>query len=186
MNFIRTSALLLLMSAALPAVTISLTPADGVVFGNPGDTVNWGFTITGDPTNWLLITSVQSTTPIEDVLSTFVGTNGYALAPGLLTPWTESSTPGLAATAGALARFQIPLAALPGSAINGTFLVTYDLFDANPFVNGNVVSSGEFGPLPFRVTVNDVSTVPEPGTFWVAAVAGLALIGRQRLRHRAP
>lgn len=185
MQFIRTSVLFLLMSAALPALTISLTPADGEVFGSPGGTVSWGFTITGDATNWLLITSVQSASPIEDVLSVFAGANSYALAPGLAMPWTESATPGLAVSAGALARFAIPAGALPGSVISGSLLVTYDLFDANPFANGNFVSSGEFEPLAFRVNVADATGVPEPGTFWVVTVAGLALIGRARLRHRA-
>lgn len=186
MNFIRTATLLLLFTPALPALTISLTPTDGAVFGNPGQTVSWGFSITGDPNNWLLITSVQSSSPIEDVLSAFVGTNSYALAPALIVPWTDTSTPGVVESAGALARLQIPLAAVPNSTITGTLLVTYDLFDANPFVNGNAVSSGSFAPLPFSVRVDPVAVVPEPATLWVAAVTGLALLGRARLRHRAP
>src|ERR1035441_3764462 len=32
----------------LPAATLSLDPADGRVFGPPGATVSWGFTITND------------------------------------------------------------------------------------------------------------------------------------------
>jgi hypothetical protein len=55
----------------LPAATLSLDPADGRVFGPPGTTVSWGFTITNDsgyvvPISLLYVDPVQigTQTPI--------------------------------------------------------------------------------------------------------------------------
>jgi len=184
MHLLRTALLFLSSAAASSALTITLSPADGLLSGIPGSTLSWGFSITGDTNNWFVVTSVQSSTVLVlDVLSVFVNDNSYALPPGLATPWTQSFTPNLAATAGALARYTIPPTARPGNAISGDFLVTYDLYEANPFVGGNFVSSGEFARLPFTVRVTAPgAAVPEPASLWLSASAGLLLFHLRRGR----
>ncbi|MBY0507098.1 MAG: PEP-CTERM sorting domain-containing protein [Bryobacteraceae bacterium] len=184
MNLLRISALYLLSAAALPALTISLAPSNGILSGTPGSTVSWGFSLTGDVADWLVITSVQSNptdTNFTDVLSVFVNNNSYALAPNLLIPWTHLSTPNLAATAGALANYSIPNGAAPGSIILGEILVTYDRYDANPFINGNFLSAGEFARLPYTINVTAPVAIPEPGTLWLTGLVS-ASVWRQRRR----
>lgn len=173
--------------SAQAALTLTLAPASGTISGSPGQTVGWGFTITSDPTNWLLITSVQgnggTVGTFEDVLSNFVGINSYALAPNAAA-WTESSTPGLGLAAGSIGRIAINAGAAVGSFVTGTMVVTYDLYDGDPFVSGNFVSSGSFDAAYRLDVVAPTNTaIPEPGSV-VMVTAGLALVAVQARRAR--
>ena len=174
------------------ALTLTLAPGTGSITGSPGQTVGWGFTISSDPASWLVITSVQgdggTVGTFADVLSNFVLANSYALAPGAAN-WTQSSTPGIAASAGAIGQIAINAGAAVGSFVAGTMLVTYDLYDADPFVNPNAVGTSGFFEAAYRLDVVAPTNaeVPEPGSagLVVLGVGGLGMVHARRARRAA-
>lgn len=169
-------------ASALPILTIP----NGQTYSTlPGATLPLPFSITSDTQFYTVITSVQGTVDtlgaVSDVLSVFVSNQSYALAPN--TPaWTESFTPLLAGqTAGSVGTLLVPNATLPGL-YNGSLLITYDLFDLNPFLDGAAqgVGSGSL-QAAFTVRVDSTSNVPEPGPALLFAI-GLTGIVIRRVR----
>lgn len=57
MNYIQ-FALLICVSSVLASASpiFSLTPSNGVVSGTDGAVVGWGFTVTNDTSDWLVLT----------------------------------------------------------------------------------------------------------------------------------
>jgi hypothetical protein len=176
------------------ASTITLESASNIA-GAPGDVIGWGVEITS-PTYWLLVDSVQSTyasyplglsadaTPVTDYLSVFSLLNGLIVDPGgTFSQDFRAGDPGT--TGQGLGAFHIRPDAAPGATESGDILVSYALFNGNPYTcgndcfqvdaNGNPSSSDLVDTLASRVSVTQPATVPEPGGLFLP-LTGIALI----------
>ena len=188
------AALATLLPASAGPLSLTLDPVNGQVSGPAGTNIGWGFTLNGDATNWLVVTSVQisgdpfpvgTAANFTDLLSNWMGD---ALAPGATL--TQSWAGGLG-----LAQFAIPGTSSTND-VSGIFniLVDYDLYAADPFTalgDPGYVDPGPLGPRQFsnsaQITVSAPDTgnvAPEPGT-WLLFVTALPLIvvGRRRTRR---
>jgi hypothetical protein len=173
----------LLVPAAQADIIITMDPTNGVISGNPGDTVGWGFTITPDPTNFASIDSIQlafDTNPslgiFTDLLGPQGGPNQGVIAPSPAGPWTESFD----ATAGlGLGSYQISSLAGFGQQDTGTLAVFYDLFSADPSTCSSCYIQTNEVDLSFSVT-SSVTSVPEPAPalLLMAGLASLCLARR--------
>lgn len=178
----RTLLILVLANTTALALPILTLPDIASTFSTaPNNTLLIPFSITPDTTNYVVINSVQGTITrspgeiysILDILSNFVFNNAYALAPGA-TPWTDAFTPNLAGTtAGAIGSIAFPANATPGQAA-GNILISYELFNLDPFVEPTAISIGTntLNTL-FTVNISAPTAVPEPNTF---AICGLLLL----------
>jgi hypothetical protein len=160
----------ILPASASPVFSVSPAPPD--LFGMPGDTVGWGFTITND-TNFLEITSAQfclnpvsfpACTPADigtftDFISQF---NDIVLGPG--NSATQDFDPILFKGVGS---FAIDPGAPLQTTDFGQLVLTYDVYTADP----NEPDSGAillFSDLTLSQNASVTAGVPEPGTFTLA------------------
>jgi hypothetical protein len=191
MHPMRTLLLLLLANTTAVALPILTLPESASVFATaPNNTLLIPFSITPDATNYVVINSVQGSVTrspgeiysILDILSNFVSNNAYALAPGG-PAWTDSFTPNLAGTtAGAIGSIAFPANATPGPA-TGNLIISYELFDLDPFVDSAATSLGNNTLTTlFTVNIEAPTAIPEPGTF---AIMGLSLLVFSISRHSA-
>lgn len=179
------SAALLLSSALAHADSFSFsfatTPADGAISGAAGATIGWGYTISNlDPDHWLLPTALNSD------LFQLASPNAFlfdfpALAPGATI--SESYSPGLAG----LFELTWDPTAPAGFTNAGTFILSADFYDGDPFAGGNFLLSGsdQIAPYTATVTASPVTDVPEPSTttmliFGVTLILWRARAGRRR------
>ena len=162
---------------------LTLNPTDGVVSGAPGATVNWGFTITADPTYWTVINAVQvgsETLPVgptsnfTDLISS---SSFYLLSPNTNLTDTIAGSP--------LASFLIPNTTSVGtSSPVFSILLNYELFDGDPNVNGNQVGLDLQASANAQINVVAPDTggtgAPEPGTWLLLITALPVLVWRGR------
>ena len=187
---------------------IALNPSSGVVHGQPGSTVGWGFTVTWTGTNnWLSFTgtSLGSATSPEtncsimasytgpgcpaggytDMLGLQGGPTDFGMAPG--TTWTQAFD-GVSNGVGAYAISADPSLLLTGASDTGQITFNFDIYSGNPNVDGVTAYPGYsyYGSTTaFSVTVDAPGqSAPEPDTFALLG-AGLALAGLFSCR-RAP
>jgi hypothetical protein len=165
--------LALLCASISAAPLLTLNPSNGQISGAQGSTIGWGFNLTGDQASWVLITNVQSDVNLaaigtfQDLLSNWFANNSFALAPGgSLNDTTAGNLASVALSAGA-----------PLGPVSGNLLVSYELYDGNPFVGGNFLSPGSLTNA-FTITV---TPIPEPATGLLVAAALIAL---SRIRRR--
>ena len=174
---------------------LTLIPSNGIIAGNPGTTVGWGFTITNS-SDYVVMTGAQfcgngSAPPFCDPLSPSLGTfTDFTGAQFLLigpSPESISVTQSFdnAGRTG-VGSFSIDSGAVPGSVATGLIELTYDLFsvtpnspDFNPLTD--TISNGNFLTAPAEVDV--ISAVPEPTSFSLLLIAS-CLPGLRRVGHR--
>ena len=188
--------LALLMSAAFAAcaqagtVSLTLLPSNGIVSGQAGTVVGWGFTITysGSP-DWIVLTSSNFTG--SPVYGSYVDYLSLGSAPLYIAgPVPESSTISqswdpLSSPRLGLGEFDINATALPGAIIKGTIQVDYDVFSQDPndpnFDPGSFVTSGRASASA------TVGVAPEPASLFMMSTALLALalseVRRRKLRR---
>lgn len=197
MNRSRSSLIALVLAATWAASlqaapTLTLLPS-GNVFGPPGSTVGWGFTITNNM-NYIEITSAQfcdnpvnfpincippSTGTFIDYISQY---NDIIVGPpdGVVTSVVTQQFDPVALTG--VGAFQINPATFPNDV--GEIVLTYNEYDADPLVGPyNTIGSDLVLSAPASVQA------PEPGTAALAAIAltGFAAAMRRRAkqgRHR--
>ena len=172
------------------APTLALLPS-GTIYGNPGDIVGWGFTITNN-TDYIEITSSQfCLSPVSfpitcnpptigtftDYISQFndiiVGPADGAVTSTVTQPFSTTALTGVGA-------FQINLSAVPGSSNVGQIVLTYNVYDADPLL-------GPFDTIASdQVLAADASVVvgPEPATPVLSGIALLLLVVFMRARLR--
>jgi hypothetical protein len=179
----RTILLLLLANTTAVALPILTLPDSVSVFAAaPNNTLLIPFSITPDATSYVVINSVQGTLSrspgeiysILDILSNFVFNNAYALAPGGAS-WTDSFTPNLVGTtADAIGSIAFPANATPGPA-TGNIIVSYELFDLDPFIESAAISLGTntLNTL-FTVNIIEPASIPEPATYLTIGLSLLA------------
>ena len=150
---------------------IVLDPANGAVAGTPGATVGWGFTIYGDPSQWITFDSslLTESAPVG-TYSDFIGQNGgpsdYALGPGAT--WTQSFS---ALSQTGIGQYIIDPGTPDASEDTGTFVIDYQYMTGDPGLGGAPTGSslqltladGSTLP-PFTIDVNAASSTPEPST----------------------
>lgn len=199
----------------LPGQT-PLVPTSGDLSGYNGTTVTWQISFynpTGDAGSpnpdlvnpqWWVITSVTSDYSstgtagevpdgpnfFTDLLSSYFITtwaaNGLALGPG---QDINLNSPGSPVD---LASFAISPTATANGYVAEQLHVFYDIWDSNPF-DPNNTSPNQLGSseLDFNTSVTALGQapptgVPEPGTFWGMAAAGLILLSRGTECPRIP
>lgn len=176
--------LLILPVFALHAdVGMQLIPTSGAVYGPPGGTGGWGVVLTGDPVYYAVITSVQESgiTPpssFEDLLTPYLANNLLAIGPGttLTLPFDEALGTGLG-------EVHISPGAPPGAQDIGTLMITYDLYDADPFAGpANYTGSGDASRSFELNVIGGTAAIPEPSTLMLLGTA-LAVLAGARLRR---
>jgi hypothetical protein len=177
---------LALLAATPPARADSLTftlgtlPASGAISGPPGSTVGWGYTITNNSASYWLVTTGVSADPFVNGTPNAGIFDFPAVAPlsTLTVAYDPSNFLGLF-------EFTWDPNAPVGFVNMGTFVVTGEFWDNDPFLGGNFFDFAPDASAAYSVTA---TAVPEPSTLLLLAtgVAGVAMRKRGlRKRHMA-
>ncbi len=161
-------AAVLFCSGAHATAVLELVPADGIVSGTPGSTVQWNVTITND-SYYAVLTGAEF--PAGAGLGTFE--NFAAL--DLIVVGTQAPYSGIA-------RFTIGAGVAPGTVITGPINVYYTVYpvdisqltEQDPFPDPLVEEA-----LAWTGATVNVDAVPEPCTLVLLAGA-LAWLGRKK------
>jgi hypothetical protein len=153
-------------------------PADGVINGAIGETIGWGYTITNeDPTNWLVISglsggSFMNGTPDASIFD-------YPI----LAPGTEINVPYTATTG--LYGLTWDLSAPAGFTNAGTFVMSAEFWQGDPFVDGYFLVAGIDKSTSYAATVvdNNTNPVPVPPSclMLITGLAGLVSIRKRKV-----
>jgi hypothetical protein len=176
--------------------TLALDPVGGALSGAAGTTVGWGFTITTNSENFLLVTSSDFCTgamssPCSNSLgiyTDFIGSDQFIV----VGPAPESSSVSQAFDLLALTgvgSFAINAGAFAGETVDGQIILTYDLFSQDP-------NDPNFDPLTSTLVVGGlltadasvtvpVSAIPEPGTFGLLGI-GLSAMAVIKIKRKEP
>jgi len=171
----------LLVCAQAPAASLTLNPVGGALFGTPGATVGWGFTLTND-TGYLVITGTDFSLPLgtfSDLIGPFSSHQSIVLGPG-----DTFSQAFSAASQTGLGEFAIDPSTFCGQVATGSITLTYDLYSVSP-------NDSAFDPDQDLISVGNiltadasVSVVPEPGSLLLMASAMPALVAWRRRAQR--
>lgn len=114
------------------ATLLQPTPLDGVLYGEPGSTIGWGFMLSNDA-NYLVVTSAtfESITSLGTFTDFISASNFFVVGPSptASTTWSQSFDESLQTGIGA---FTIDPGATIGSIANGQITLSYDLFSRSP------------------------------------------------------
>jgi len=149
---ILAAALLLLLasgSAFAEAISLTLIPAAGDVFGPAGSTIGWGYTITNDTSNWLVTMALSADVFQNGTPDTFF--DFPVLAPG------TSATVDFAADVSGLYQLTWDDTAPTGFVNSGTFVLSSDYFDGDPSMGGK-----DIGLAPDLTAAYSATVSPEP------------------------
>jgi hypothetical protein len=181
------------------ATIFTLNPSDGVVAGQAGQTVGWGFEIS-DSTNWVVVAasgfcvafdSSTDTLPCQAPTTQPVGNGTYLdyfgdgpfnfidSAPG--SPDTSQENFDATAQTGIGAFTIDDDSALIGHVLTGVIVVKFNEYNSDPLNGGNEIA-GPCGELDcYAVADASVDVTPEPATVGLFALGlGLAAIVRRR------
>ena len=155
------------------APMLTLLPASGGVTAAPGETVGWGYEIVNDdPTQWLVISSL-ATDGFQYGSGSDLIFDFPIIAPG--SSWTQAYVSGVQGLFEFTWDSSVPLAFVN----NGSFILTGEFWDGDPFQGGQFVSSTPDLSAAYSVAVTTTSPVPEPSTLLLLA-AGIVVITRVR------
>ncbi|MGO9340298.1 MAG: hypothetical protein ACLPY1_22610 [Terracidiphilus sp.] len=185
-NSTKRFALTLMAAAALAVaahaddLSLTLTPASGTVSGAPGQAVGWGFTLTDNGPDYIVLAdSYLVATPVYGTYIDYIANQFYVAGPApespvIVSPWDQATQSGTG-------EFDLYSTDPVYVSFSGTINVDYDLFSVDPnspiFDPGSdFIGSGTFSE---NVTVN---ATPEPAT-WVLMLlpfAALMFLGLRR------
>jgi hypothetical protein len=159
----------------------------GLITGQPGETIGWGFSITNDTPYWMLVDSSQFCQPGQDPLFTTCTTTlgsptpdtGYtdliATNATVIDPFSTLTTPYDPTVPAGLGTYSIGSTVPIGSVDSGNIILTYIEFSGgSPLTTGTPVS----GDIELSGAAS-VDVVPEPSAVLLELTAvGLLGIGR--------
>jgi hypothetical protein len=165
----------------VPVPTFALIPTDGVVNGPPGTVVGWGFNLTDNSSDWVLLDSSSfSGSNLFGTYVDYLANNFYLAGPApesatITQAWNRITTSGVG-------EFDINPTTQPGISITGNIVVHYTVFSVDPNdpnfdPNTDVVLSDATisGPVT-------IETTPEPSPRILLLSAMLALLALRRWR----
>jgi hypothetical protein len=161
--------------------TFTTIPSDGNIFGAPGSTIGWGYSVTNESTtSWLLATKLGADsfeygtpTPLFDFPE---------VAPGATV--TESFDPiGLTGLYQDVLNAGTPKASMD----SGNFVLSAQWFNGDPFNGGTFIANAIDTSAAYSASVTSTNTVPEPGSAFLVTVGVLAIfVARTRLSRPYP
>ncbi len=174
-----------LSAAMADPVTLTLTPGNGSASGLPGTTVGWGYSITNNSSDYLVLANSYfcgaGQDPIFTTCTQSLGTYNDRIAQNfqnnltVIAPGTTVSDMFDAGSGNGLGEYLIDALANPGQTDIGSIVIVYDAFDANPFLGAaNQIGGDTDLSANAEVQVAGRTTVPEPGTL---SLLSLALVG---------
>lgn len=192
------AAVLLVLTTCLnaQAYQLTLTPAIGDLSGSPGAVVGWGYTITNDSADWMVVTDSRF-----DNLETWFMFTGFVarldpatatIAPGgsltqnfsysVVTPGYPPALSGTGIGAVAID----PSAPVPSQA-TGNVVIVYDTYGDNGGIMGDQIgfSLDAVADVQGKVAAGQGTTaVPEPSTYALLCIS-LGVVGYARRRMAA-
>lgn len=184
---------------AFATPSFSVTPS-GTVSGQPGDTVGWGYSITNDTADVLLVSNTYFCQSGQDPLLTtctqqlgayndFAASNTTEVAPSGAANQSFDAT-----TFSGIGDYVISSLATPGQSDVGFLVLVYDLYTCDPLTDCGATRIGGDVEMSAaaEVDVTGAPGVPEPGT-WILVSSALAILvplrrfrrGRATLRTQA-
>jgi hypothetical protein len=177
MIFVAVSVLGTIPDARANSFTFDLLPPSGSVFGEPGSTVGWGYSLeNASATEWLLLSSVGSDPFLHGV------PDGSIFDFPILGPGVILGTPYVPGTSG-LFELTWDLTAPIGFANSGTFLVSAEWWDGDPFAGGAFLRFAIDQSAAYSATVTPNSAAPEPGVLLLVLAGLTGIAWRKRRRH---
>ncbi|MGH9530125.1 MAG: hypothetical protein ACRD2S_09440 [Terriglobales bacterium] len=150
---------------------LTLLPASGIVGGDAGTVVGWGFTFTNNSPAWMVLTgSTFSGSQVNGTYVDYLSSNFDVAGPAPESPtisqaWDSTTISGLG-------EFDIFSTAPPGTDISGDIVVSYDVYSQDPndpaFDPGSYLYSAQTPPVSADVHV------PEPS--WLALLLATLLL----------
>ncbi len=181
------SVLTLMAAAAFAAgayaddLSLTLIPASGPVYAEPGQVVGWGFTLTNTGSDYVLLYDSDFVgTPLYGSYTDYIVNQFYVAGPGegttIVSPWNQTNQTGTG-------EFDLYASDPVVVSFSGTINVDYDLFSVDPYSENfdpdtDFISSGTFSD-PVQVTIT-----PEPAS-WILMSLPFALLMLITWRRKA-
>lgn len=195
-------ALSLTALALTAAGAATLTLDSSALYGPPGATVGWGFTIQSTPiddngatiTPWLIVTfadfvpdpgvyPVGIFTPYITLFPNNTTVIGPDTGNGELNPWSQTFDQALMTGIG---EYDINSFQLPGDQVTGSIVLDYDEFRVSPNDPSFNPDTDTIATGQTLAAAASVKVTPEPGTLSLLALAAIAALSmRSRRRARA-
>ena len=171
-------------ASALPIVSLVLTPEDGLLAGQAGTAVGWGYTLT-TTSDFVTIQSITfgDTTPVGVFSTPGIPFTAASVGSPIIVPWFVNIS-GL--------QYDISALALLGASTQGPMTLIYDAYTdeglSDQIVFGETVNAQLQGiDVTAQVDVNAeaAQTVPEPATMGLIGIGCVALAA-WRVNWRLP
>jgi hypothetical protein len=172
-------AMILISQQAFADWSFSTVPSNGMISGKPGATIGWGYSISNlDTSTWLVISGINASSfqfgmPDDSIFD-------YPI----LAPLTSVTVP----YDGSKGLYQLTWdTSAPEGLVNvGSFTLTAEYYDSNPFAGGNFQALAPDKSVDYAAAVEKVSSVPVPAALWLFGSGLIGLLGfRTRLRKQA-
>ena len=163
--------------------TFTLDPVGGSISGSAGSTIGWGYTITNSSTtNWLMLSGLSA-----DAFQHATPDASLFLFP-VVAPMSSLTVTYNASTFEGLFQITWDSTAPVGFVNGGTFVLSAEFWDADPFSGGNFASFAldQSALYSATVTPGGVTPVPEPASLILFSSGLCAVAWRVRGLSKRP